>query len=379
MIPTNKDTENTPDGANARKSLEDLRSAIDLVDAELLDALNRRALLSLEVGKLKAESGAPVFRPEREAALLEKLTRVNSGPLPPEHLRAVYREILSSSRALQRPQRVAYLGPEGTFSHMAALDYLGHACELIPFTSLNAVFDAVQRRECDLGVVPVENSLNGTVVQSLDAFAGHDVFVLAEWFNRISLNLLSPEADLTRVKTVYSHAQPLGQCAAWLRANLPYAEQVSLSSTAAAGQRAAEEPGAASIGDARLAVRLGLNVLARNIEDMADNWTRFFIIGHSPAKDSAAADKSSVMFAVGDKPGSLAKVLDALAEAGVNMSKLESRPMRGERWKYVFFADLDCDISAPERSAVLEAAARHCLSIRVLGTYRAGEHIHAVS
>jgi chorismate mutase/prephenate dehydratase len=362
------------DGAN---TLEELRLDIDRLDAELLAALNRRARLSLEVGRLKCGSGDPVFRPEREAALLDKLLRGNSGPMPGEHLLAVYREILASSRALQRPQRVAYLGPEGTFSHMAAQEYLGQTGEFVPLPGLSAVFDAVQKRQCDLGVVPIENSLNGTVGQSLDAFAGHEVFVLAEWFSRISLSLLSREENLRGINTVYSHPQPLGQCTAWLCANLPHAALVSLSSTAAAGQKAAGEPGVAAIGDARLASRLGLNVLAGNIEDLSDNWTRFFIIGPEPEK-AAGADKTSITFGLSDQPGSLAKVLDALARAGVNMSKLESRPMRGERWKYIFFADLDCDINEPEYARVFKEVAGHCLFARLLGTYPAGRNIHAL-
>lgn len=370
-------TENEAEGGPERPGLEELRAAIDQVDSELLAALNRRAALSLEVGRVKALSGAPVFRPEREAALLEGLVRANGGPLPADHLLAVYREVLSSSRALQRPLRVAYLAPEGTFSHMAAQEYLGQANEFVPAGSLRAVFDAVQKRACDLGAVPIENSLNGTVGQSLDSFACHEVSVRAEWFSRISLSLLSPESGLKDIKTVYSHPQPLGQCAEWLHANLPRATLVSLSSTAAAGQRVAGEQGSAAIGDSRLAARLGLNLLARNIEDAPDNWTRFFLIGAGPAESAGTADKSSIMFGLRDEPGSLARVLSGLADAGINMSKLESRPMRGERWKYVFFADLDCDIKSPEHAPALEAAARHCLFARVLGTYAAGRHVHA--
>lgn len=376
-----EDNDKVGDGWRSNgKTLEELRSAIDGVDAEVLDALNRRAFLSLEVGKLKAGQGAPVFRPEREAALLDKLTHENNGPMPNEHLLAIYREIISSSRFMQKPQRVAYLGPEGTFSQMAGQEFLGQANEFVPLNSLGAVFDAVQRRECDLGVVPIENSLNGTVGQSLDSFASHEVFVQAEWFSRIALSLLSRESGLKDINTVYSHPQPLGQCAAWLRVNLPQAAQVSLGSTAAAADRVVGEAGSGSIGDARLALRLGLNVLARNIEDLPDNWTRFFIIGHSPLQDaSRRVDKSSIMFGVRDEPGSLSKVLDTLAEYGVNMSKLESRPMRGARWKYIFFADLDCDISSPKHAPALEAMSRHCLFARGLGTYPAGRHINAVS
>lgn len=358
------------------KRLAGLRQDIDRVDTLMLDILNRRANLSLEVGKLKAKRHAPIFRPAREAEIMEGLVKESKGPLPEEHLRAIYREIFSSSRAMQKPASVAYLGPEGTFSNIASQEFFGHSHEFLPMGHLSEVFDAVQKRECDYGAIPIENSLNGTVGQSLDLFSDHEVYVQAEWFSRINLSLLSLEENFDKIKAVYSHPQPLGQCAGWLRKNLPAARQVSLESTAASAQRAAQEPGSAAIGDARLSAKLGLNLLAQNIEDMPDNWTRFFVIGSAPAKEPDGADKSSIMFSLPDKPGSLSRVLATLSEAGINMSKLESRPMRGERWKYIFFADLDCDINSPEHAPAFARTAAHCLSARVLGSYPAGRHIY---
>ncbi len=350
--------------------LSDLRTQIDDTDAQLLEQLNRRARLSLEVGRLKARMGIPVFRPKREETLLQRLVDANEGPMRDEHLMAVYREILSASRDLQRTLHVAYLGPEGTFSSVACLEYFGHSIAAEAMPTLADVFNAVERRDCEFGIVPLENSHYGTVGDTLDLFAVHDVHIKAEWISRIRLSLLSKERSLADVRTVYSHSQPLGQCAAWLRANAPSARQVSVESTAAAARRAAREKGTAAVGHAALAERLDLSVLFTGIEDYADNKTRFFIIGPGPYKDEGrSCQKSSIVFALADKPGSLASVLGMLAEAGLNMSKLESRPMRGEQWKYLFFADLDSDINASPD--VLKAMREYCLRLRVLGAYAA--------
>jgi chorismate mutase/prephenate dehydratase len=355
--------------------LQRLRETIDAIDADLLALLNRRAAASMEVGRLKAETGAPVFRPGREDSLLGRLLAANTGPLLEDHIRGNYREILSASRALQRPLRIAFLGPEGTFSHMACLEHFSAGVTCVPMPHMADIFEAVEKRACELGVVPLENAVHGTVVQSLDLFAEHEVFVQAEWISRIHLSLMSKAASLAGIQVVYSHAQPLGQCAAWLRLNLPHAKQVSLESTAAAAHRAARENDSAAVAHAGLAGSLGLTILASSIDDIPDNSTRFFVIGPSPAAEPGA-DKSSILFAIADKPGSLASVLHILAEGGINLSKLESRPMRGERWKYLFFADLDCDITAAKNAPVLRAIRDYCLRVRVLGVYPAARRLH---
>lgn len=350
--------------------LAGLRARIDETDSRLLELLNHRARLSLEVGRLKARTGMPVYRPKREEALLQALAKANEGPLRDGHLMAIYREILSASRDLQRTLHVAYLGPEGTFSGVACLEYFGRSIAAEAMPGLAEVFQAVSRRDCEFGIVPLENSRYGTVVDTLDLFAEHDVHIVGEWVSRIRLSLLSKERSLSDVGTVYSHSQPLGQCASWLRAHAPSARQVSVESTAAAARKASLEKGAAAVAHAALAGRFDLAVLAGNIEDCADNKTRFFIIGPGPYKNEGEeADKSSIVFALADKPGSLAAVLGILASAGLNLSKLESRPLRGEQWKYLFFADLDSDITAaPE---LLDSLREHCLRLRVLGAYAA--------
>ena len=354
--------------------LRDLREKINAVDDELLALLSRRATYSLEVGKLKAKSAMPVFRPAREKVLLDQLLSRNPGPLPEAHLLAVYREILSSSRALQRREQVAFLGPEGTFSHNACQEFFGEAQSCRPATSLADIFAAVESGESSFGVVPLENSLNGSVGQSLDLFIKHQVYVKAEWFSRICLSLISRESKMEDIRVIYSHAQPFGQAAGWLREYLPKARQVALESTALSACRAAEEPGSAAIGHSGMAQRLGLTVLASSIEDNSDNWTRFFVIGNSPACEENA-EKSSIVFALPNTPGALAKMLNTLSEAGINMSKLESRPMQGELWQYIFFTDLDCDLLAPSHAEMLQKLKSNSVYFRVLGAYPCGRQI----
>lgn len=354
-----------------QKFLSAVRREIDWVDEEILELLNKRARISKRVGRLKAGSDEPVFKPFREKQLLDKLAGKNPGPLPPDHLRAIYKEIISSSRSLQRPERVVYLGPEGTFSHLAAMEFLGESPDYTPRATFADAFAAVAGKEADLAVIPLENSLQGTVGQTLDLFYMYEAFIQAEMYARIVHNLLSAEADLKAVTEVHSHPQALGQCAGWLRRELPDAVQVPASSTAEAASRVAKIPGAAAIAHHRLASNGNLNVLAVNIADEPENWTRFCVVAGQPLRDGTP-DKTSVLFTLPDKPGSLAAVLGKLAEHGVNMTKLESRPLRGEAWKYVFFADLQCDLYDPEYKPVLAALRENCHTLRLLGSYPSG-------
>lgn len=354
--------------------LRAIRGEIDALDRDLLGLLNRRAALSLEVGRIKADDPGIVFKPFREREVFENLEAANLGPLPNAHLRTIWREILSSSRSLQRPQRVAYLGPEGTFSHFAGMEFLGHAVEYLPQANFADVFRSVHDRQCELGIVPLENSLQGTVGQSLDLFMRHEVFIQAELFCRINHCLLTGESQLSAVTTIYSHPQPLAQCETWLRVNLPGVRVIPTESTAAAARRAAGEPGAAAIGHRSLAAMHGLSILARSIEDQPDNWTRFVVIGSSPA-DKRGTDKTSMLFSLPDKAGSLAGVLQLLAREGINMKKLESRPQRGEKWKYVFFVDVECDLGTERYARVVEELRHLCHTLRILGSYPAGPQL----
>ena len=310
--------------SDAPQRLTAIRGEIDSVDQELLALFNRRAALSLEVGRIKAGDPGIVFKPLREREVLDGLARKNDGPLPEEHLRAIWREIFSSSRALQRPQNVAYLGPEGTFSYFAGVEYLGHA------------------------------------------------------------------ASLAEITTVYSHPQPLAQCGGWLRSHLPQAGLIPVESTAAAARMAAANPQSAAIGNGKLADMTGLSILARRLEDEPGNWTRFVIIGPkpvgqldklprtAPVPGHTGADKTSMLFTLPDKSGALSGVLSLLAEHKINMRKLESRPLRGQCWKYVFFTDVECDLTAPQYADLLQKLAETCTSFRILGSYATGPQLDRI-
>ena len=377
----------TPTAGASAGRLAEIRARIEEVDSRLLPLLNERAALSLEVGRIKAHDPGIIFKPLREREVLDNLARQNTGPLPDTHLRAIWSEILSSSRALQRPQHVAYLGPEGTFSYFAGVEYLGHSAIFHPCNDLAQVFEEVAGGQCELGVVPLENSLQGTVGVSFDLFLSHDVHIQAELFSRISHCLLSNAGSLAEVRTVYSHPQPLAQCGGWLRAHLPNAALVPVESTAAAARRAQGEAGAAAIGNGRLADLAGLAILARRIEDQAGNWTRFVIIGpqaaraqlggamRSPVPGHTGADKTSLLFTLPDKSGTLSAVLDLLARHQINMRKLESRPLRGQCWKYVFFADVESDLEAPQYAELLQKLHETCTSFRILGCYPTGPQL----
>lgn len=351
-------------------NLNKLREEIDKLDRQLIDVLNARARVSLDVGRWKSERDEPIYAPFREKEVMDRIAGGNPGPLPEKHLRSIYREIMSSSRRLQRPERTVYLGPEGTFSHVAALTHMGHSQHLTPKDNFEDIFRAVADEGAELGVVPLENSLEGTVGQVVDLFMKYPVFIQSELYVRISHSLMSREESLEEITEVHSHTQPLEQCRDWLNSHLKGVPRFTADSTAAAAKTVAQRPGAAVVGHEQLAELHDLNVLSRRIEDHPDNWTRFLVIGPSPTREERR-DKTSILFTLPDRPGSLAGVLNTLAGRGINMTKLESRPFRGEKWKYVFFTDLECDLSTSGYESMLNMLREQCHTLRVLGTYPA--------
>ncbi|MEF8941329.1 MAG: prephenate dehydratase [Desulfohalobiaceae bacterium] len=375
-MPRENDT--SPGTGETAGELARLRQEISAIDDELVALLNRRSALSLEVGRLKSDSRDTVFKPFREKEVIREILDKNTGPMPEEHLRAVYREILSSSRSLQRRQSVVYLGPEGTFSYFAGLHYLGSSADYRPKAVLEDVFRSVRQGESDLGIIPLENSLQGTVGQSLDLFLRYEVFIQAEVFCKISHSLLAPGQTLSDIRVVHSHPQALQQCTSWLSAQLPQAEVVPAESTAAAAERVHGQAGEAAIAHPALAERFDLNVLQTGIEDLPENWTRFLIIGPK-MPPPGNRDKTSLLFTLTDRPGSLAGMLNRLAEEEVNMKKLESRPMRGEKWQYVFFADVECDLTLDRYDRLLQSLRDNCHNLRVLGSYPNGPYLDLVS
>lgn len=345
-----------------------LREQIDTIDSQIVDLLNRRANVSLGVGRYKAAKGETIYKPFREQEVMDKIAGSSPGPLPDKHLRTIYREIMSSSRHLQRPERVVYLGPEGTFSYFAAIEHMGSAAELTPKANFEEIFRAVAEEGAELGVIPLENTIEGTVGQVVDLFMKYTVHIQAEVFSRISHSLISNAERIEDIEVLYSHPQPLGQCREWIRHHLGDIPTIPMESTAEAAEVVASKKAAAVVGHLKLADMHGMNVLAQNIEDLPDNWTRFLVIGSAPSQEERR-DKTTILFTLPDKPGALARVLTTLAHQSINLTKLESRPFKGEKWKYVFFADLECDFGGNRYEDVLEDIREQCHTLRVLGSY----------
>jgi chorismate mutase/prephenate dehydratase len=351
-------------------NLDDWRSRINDLDNQILQLLTQRAEAALRIGDLKRRQDAPWYAPEREAEILRRLTALNAGPLSAESIAAVWREILSACRALEAELTVAYLGPQATFTHQAALARFGAGASYRPARAIGEVFDDVERSRADYGVVPVENSTEGAVNVTLDRLSVSDALICGELRLDIAQQLLSRAVDLGEVKRVLSHPQGLAQCRGWLAEHLPDVATEETPSTAAAAELAAADPTVAAIAS-ELAGRLyNVPVLRARIEDNPHNATRFLVVGRRPAGPSGR-DKTTILFAMRNEPGSLYRILEPLARAGTNLTKIESRPAKQGPWEYVIFVDLEGHRDTPGVAAVLKEIGERTLFLKVLGSYPA--------
>ena len=350
-------------------ALDEIRKRIDTIDKQLLDLLSQRADLVHEVGLIKKRDGLQIYAPDREEALLRKLVEMNEGRLPEKSIRSIYREIMSAALALEEDLKIAYLGPEGTWTHQAAIKKFGHSVNYTPHASFSDVFDDVARRRADYGVVPIENSTEGAVSHTLDLFVDSPLRICAQILLRIDNNLL---ATITReeVRTLYSHPQVFGQCKNWILRNLPEADLVEVSSTTKAAHLAHENAaeGAAALGGRLAAELAGLEVLDEAIQDRATNTTRFLVIGEKTCP-STGNDRTSILFSVHDRPGSLVAALKAFDSFEINMSKIESRPSKQKDWEYIFYVDLAGHCENGQVSSALEELEKHCSLVKLLGSY----------
>ncbi len=354
-----------------RTTLNDLRAAVEKQDRELVRMLNDRAKLSVEIGRIKADEGREVYDPAQEAEVYARLEGMNDGPLTTPCLRDVYREILSVSRSLQAPTTVAYLGPEASFSHLAALSHFGRRAVLSPAATIAEVFDAVEKRGSDWGVVPVENSTEGAVKPTQDRLISTPLVVRAEVFLRVSLCLLSRRSGRRGIRRIYSHPQALAQCRGWLDRNVPRAARLEVPSTTAAVLKALEETDGAAIGSSLAAVHYGLGILESGIEDSPLNTTRFFVIGRGEGRPTDR-DKTSILFGTPHVPGSLLNALEPLAREGINMTRIESYPLRDRMWEYLFFADFLGHRRDEKVGRCLAEMESRTTLIKVLGSYPQG-------
>lgn len=349
-------------------SLQTIREEIDALDRQIVKLLNARAEAAVKIGRLKADLGQSVFAPDRERAVLNRVTELSKGPLSKESLLAIYRELMSASFALERPPRVGYLGPRGSFSHEAAMGKFGASVEYEPLLDINGVFDAMARGHIDYGVVPVEtNSTGGIVLETLDAFPTHEVTVCNEIHRAIHHNLMAC-CGLDEIERVYSKLEAFKQCQKWLAETGFASRIVGAPSTSDAAERAAKEPGTAAIGSALAAKLYDLSILAANIEDNPNNATRFFVLGREPAKPTGD-DRTSLMLVTAHKAGALVDVLLVFQRLGINMTMITSRPSAKTDMEYNFFVDLDGHTEDASLQAALKEAKTHCRTLRVLGSY----------
>lgn len=347
-----------------------IRERIDALDARLQALIAERARLALEVRQRKGNlpSAVDYYRPDREAQVLRAVIERNEGPLSDSVMLRLFREIMSACLAQQEPMRVAYLGPEGTFTQQAVYRQFGHSVNALAQGGIDEVFAAVQAGEADFGVVPVENSTQGVVTHTLDMFLHSDLHICAEVELRIHQHLLTRARGLDDIERIYAHAQSLAQCRHWLEGHLPGVERVPVSSNAEAARRVRRAPDAAAIAGRHAAEVYGLPVLFADIEDHSDNTTRFLVLGRGLLPPSGD-DKTTLLVAGHDGPGALHGLLEPFARHGVNLNRIESRPSRQGKWDYVFFIDVDGHIESEALAAVrsdLEAAARR---VKVLGSY----------
>ena len=358
------------------KTLSELRSSIDQVDRELLALLNRRAALANEVGELKRAEGSPVFRPEREAQVINGLQAANPGPLKEGNIAHIWREIMSACRALEAPQRVAYLGPAGTFSEQAAVQFFGSSIERVPCVSIDEVFRATAGGTAEYGVVPVENSTEGVVARSLDLFLGSPLHIVGETSLLVRHNLLRQQASLEGIEVVLAHPQALAQCQGWLNNHLPHAERRAVSSNAEGARLAAANPAWAGIASERAATEFGLHVAAHAIQDDAFNRTRFAVVclpQTLAAPEASGKDCVSLIVSVPNRPGAVHDMLVPLKQHGVSMTRFESRPARSGQWEYFFYIAREGHPAEPHVAAALKDLQSLCAFYKVLGTYPLGE------
>lgn len=350
------------------KQLNELREKIDTIDNDILDLLNHRAEVVVEVGKAKSGAKSEFYVPSREKAIYDRLVGNNAGPFPEEGIRRVFREIISACLSLEEPMKVAFLGPQATFTHIAAMRQFGHSAKLVPQKSIPNVFDEVLRNRAHYGVVPVENSNEGIVNHTLDMFFDSDLKIIAEVLLEISHDLLSSSGDLSKVRKVISHPQALAQCRGWLEENLPDVSLVDVASTALAAQLVADDESAAAIASEQAGSMYGLRVVKKKIEDNPNNFTRFLVIGQK-VPGRSGNDKTSVMFSVKDEPGILYRMLEPFSSRGINLSKIESRPLRKKAWEYIFFLDMEGHIEDENIQQAIQDLQQHCQFLKVLGSY----------
>jgi chorismate mutase/prephenate dehydratase len=348
-------------------SLSEHRKAIDRLDAQIVRLLNERTRHVLEIGRIKRNLGEEVYAPHRERSVLQRVCRLNRGPITDDILRAIYREVMSGALAVEKPMTIAYLGPEATFTHQAAIQRFGASLCYTPLKTIADVFNEVSKRRADFGVVPVENSTEGVVTHTLDMFVDSDLKIVAQIVLPIQHCLLS-RTQRGQIKKLYVHPQTLAQCRSWIQKNFPAAEIIETSSNARSAELAARERNAGAIAGLLAAERYGLPVLEHDVQDNAGNATRFLVLGRQ-CSPPTGHDRTSLLFCIADRVGALYSALAPFKRFQINMTKIESRPSKRKAWEYYFFVDCDGHYSDRRVAKALSLLAEHCVFVKVLGSY----------
>ncbi len=343
------------------------RKSIDEYDAQLVRLLNERTKHVLAIGELKLKEGEEIYAPHREKTVLDRLCRLNKGPITDPSLRAIYREIMSSALSLEKTLTIGYLGPEATFTHQAAIRRFGSSLFYAPLKTITDVFTEVSKNRVDYGVVPVENSTEGVVTHTLDMFVDSDLKIVAQIVLPVQHCLLS-RCRRTQIKRLYAHPQSLGQCRGWVQSNLPRVEIIETSSNARSAELAAKERTSAAIAGVLAAEKYRVPILEFDIQDNAANATRFLVLGRQ-CSPPTGNDRTSVMFSIMDRVGALYRALAPFRRYRINMTKIESRPSKRKAWEYFFFVDCDGHMSDPKVAQALRLLGEHCSYVKVLGSY----------
>lgn len=343
------------------------RKAIDKLDAQIVRVLNERTRHVLAIGEIKLKAGEEIYAPHRERAVLQHLCRLNRGPMTNEQLRAVYREIMSSALALEKSMTIAYLGPEATFTHQAAIRRFGSSLRYSSQKTIADVFAEVSKNRADYGVVPVENSTEGVVTHTLDMFVDSDLKIVSQIVLPVQQCLISNSRQ-AKIRKLFTHPQSLAQCRGWVQNNLPRAEVIETSSNARSAEMAAKEAGAAAIAGLIAAEKYGLQVLEYDIQDNAANATRFLVLGRQ-CSPPTGRDRTSLMLSVTDKVGALHNAIAAFRRYRINMTKIESRPNKRKAWEYFFFIDCDGHMEDRKVANAIHHLEEHCNFVKVLGSY----------
>jgi chorismate mutase/prephenate dehydratase len=355
----------------SRQALKDYREKTDQIDEQIFSLLSRRQDLAASIGELKRVLGIEIVNAAREKEVLRRLASRRQRNLPPRAIRHIFSEIISAARSVQQPLSVAFLGPEATFSHQAAISLFGHSAAFLSAETIERVFDLVEKRICERGVVPIENSYEGSIGASMDLLYRYELKISAELFLRIRHHLLSKEDDINAIRCLYSHPMATAQCHSWIKANLPNVVVKETESTSLATKQAADEKHAAAVGSQLSALHHGLKILKEDIEDNPQNITRFLAIGKSPARPTGR-DRTSILLTLRDEPGALYGVLEPFARRNINMTRIESRPMKTRNWEYLFFVDFEGhEEDSNVREAIKEMAGR-CAFLKRLGSFPAG-------